>query len=144
MNIELIVATDLDNGIGKNGDLPWRLKADMAHLKHITTSTSKPSLQNGIIMGRKTWESLPPKFKPLPDRLNIILSKTLHFTETYKNTAVFTQLTTALTQLSKNSSIETVFIFGGQSVYEEALTALTCSTIHKTVVHNHFNCDMQF
>src|SRR5437763_1943009 len=71
MLYSLIVAYDLDRGIGKNGNLPWKLPKDLQRFKDLTTE----SLSNCVIMGRKTWESLPPKFRPLPDRINIVMSK---------------------------------------------------------------------
>jgi dihydrofolate reductase len=62
----LIVARGRNNVIGVNDDLPWRLKSDLKHFKAVTKG--KP-----VIMGRKTWESLP--FKPLPGRLNIVITR---------------------------------------------------------------------
>ena len=65
MKIHLIWAQEKDGGIGINNDLPWHLSEDLKNFKKLTLS--KP-----IIMGRKTWESLP--FKPLPKRRNVVLS----------------------------------------------------------------------
>jgi dihydrofolate reductase/thymidylate synthase len=61
-------------GIGKNGALPWKLPGDLKYFKELTMATSDPSKKNAVIMGRKTWESIPPKFRPLPGRLNVILT----------------------------------------------------------------------
>ena len=68
MKIHLIWAQDGNGGIGKNGKLPWHVSEDLKNFKKIT-------LNSTVIMGRKTWESLP--VKPLPNRENIVLSKTL-------------------------------------------------------------------
>jgi dihydrofolate reductase len=65
-NIIIILASDEKNGIGKNGILPWRLKSDMAYFKEVTTTTLSEKKINALIMGRKTWESIPEKFRPLP------------------------------------------------------------------------------
>ena len=65
MKIHLIWAQDKDGGIGKNGKLPWYIKEDLQNFKNITINQT-------IIMGRKTWDSLP--LKPLPKRRNIVLS----------------------------------------------------------------------
>ncbi len=72
MKIQLIWAQDKNGGIGKNGKLPWHISEDLKNFKKITT-------KHPIIMGRITWESLP--FKPLPNRRNIVLSRS-NFTET--------------------------------------------------------------
>ena len=64
----VIVAIDNDNGIGKNGTMPWRVPEDVAWFKKITTGHT-------VIMGRKTWESIPKKFRPLPDCNNIVLDE---------------------------------------------------------------------
>lgn len=70
MNLTMIVAVSENNMIGKNNDLPWpRIKADMQRFAQLTTP-------HPVIMGRKTYDSIPPKFRPLKDRKNIILSTT--------------------------------------------------------------------
>ncbi len=71
----IIVAIDEQRGIGKANSLPWHIKADMQHFKEITTKTQDPNKLNACIMGRNTWESIPKNFRPLPDRVNIILSR---------------------------------------------------------------------
>lgn len=65
--LHLILARAANGVIGKDNALPWRLPEDMAHFKRTT-------LGNPVIMGRKTWDSLPPKFRPLPGRLNIVVT----------------------------------------------------------------------
>lgn len=73
---QLVVAATKDGlGIGKDGGLPWKLPGDMAYFRELTSRTHDDSKQNAVIMGRKTWESIPAKFRPLPGRLNIVLSR---------------------------------------------------------------------
>ena len=67
MKVHLIWAQDLNGGIGRDGKLPWYIPEDLKNFKKITT-------QSIVIMGRKTWDSLP--LKPLPKRRNIVLSST--------------------------------------------------------------------
>ena len=68
--MKLIVATDLNFGIGKDNDLPWSFAKDMQYFKSLTTQNPNTI----VLMGRKTYESIPNKFKPLPDRLNVVIS----------------------------------------------------------------------
>ena len=77
MNIELIWAQDKNGGIGKGGKLPWHISEDLQNFKKITSGFP-------VVMGRKTWESLP--LKPLPKRRNIVLSsQTIKDVEVYNS-----------------------------------------------------------
>jgi dihydrofolate reductase len=77
--LSIIVAATATNGIGINGGLPWRLPREMAYFARIT-SQAPAGQTNAVIMGRKTWESIPSKFRPLSNRLNIILSRDEDYT----------------------------------------------------------------
>ena len=102
MKIHLIWAQDKNGGIGKNGKLPWHITEDLKNFKKLT-------LNSTVIMGRKTWDSLP--FKPLPKRRNIILSHTKqNDVETYHS------IKDCIFALKKEN-INKVFIIGGRSVY---------------------------
>ncbi|GHC68410.1 dihydrofolate reductase [Streptomyces flavofungini] len=68
MNVGLIWAQTLDGVIGAGNAIPWRLPEDMAHFK--ATTLGQP-----VVMGRKTWDSLPPRFRPLPGRRNIVVTR---------------------------------------------------------------------
>ncbi len=99
--IHLIWAQEKDGGIGINNDLPWHISEDLKNFKKLT-------LNKPIIMGRKTWESLP--FKPLPKRRNIVLSsQQIETVESY----------TSVDECIKNVNDESdIFIIGGAQVYE--------------------------
>ena len=71
MSFNIIVAVDEKNGIGKENTIPWKCKSDMKYFRETTLKTKKEGLKNIIVMGRKTYKSLP--IKPLPNRINIIL-----------------------------------------------------------------------
>lgn len=68
MRINLIYARARNGVIGANNQLPWHLPQDLAHFKHLTTGAP-------VIMGRRTWDSLPARFKPLPGRTNIVVTR---------------------------------------------------------------------
>lgn len=70
----VVAATAYGRGIGFHGTIPWTLPADLSFFKTIT-SEAAPGLRNVVIMGRKTWESISPKYQPLPNRINIVLSR---------------------------------------------------------------------
>ena len=68
MEIALIYARAANGVIGKDGTMPWHLPEDLAHFKQLTQGSP-------VIMGRKTWDSLPPRFRPLPGRTNIVITR---------------------------------------------------------------------
>lgn len=72
--LTIIVAATKSNGIGQNSRLPWRLPKEMAYFAHVT-SNAPEGKSNAVVMGRKTWESIPKKFRPLPKRTNIVISR---------------------------------------------------------------------
>ena len=106
MEIIIIVARSTQGVIGRDNELPWRLPADLKHFKSTT-------LGHPIIMGRNTWESLG---RPLPDRTNIVISRTPGFSA--EDAQTFTSLEDALAACA---SSEKVFIIGGAQVYEQAI-----------------------
>jgi dihydrofolate reductase len=75
--LTLIVAATSTNGIGKGGQLPWRLPKEMSYFAKVT-SAAPDGKTNAVIMGRNTWESIPPRFRPLQNRANIVISHNKH------------------------------------------------------------------
>lgn len=147
MNFSIIVATNNNNGIGRNGDLLYRSKKDMNYFKTITTTVKNSNKMNVVIMGRKTWESIPKKYKPLDNRINIIISKknkeNLNIAE-YNNVYIFDSFNTALSELKNNDKIENVFIIGGQQLYNEAILSKYCQYIYQTVINDNSEADTFF
>jgi len=139
-----VVAVDLENGIGFNGDLPWpRIPADMGFFKRLTEGESN---NNVVIMGRKTWESIPAKFRPLPKRNNIVLSKTLSLTsETFSTKLYFCRdgLTKAL-ELAASLNAPETFVIGGGEIYKEAVNHPNCRQIFLTRIMEKFPADVFF
>ena len=80
LKLAMVAAMSLTNGIGKDGGLPWRLKGEMAYFRsvtsHVAEDEQREGVRNAIIMGRKTWASIPPKYRPLANRVNIVISRT--------------------------------------------------------------------
>ena len=71
MKIAMIVAMDEGGCIGQGNELPWKLSSDLSRFKKLTEGDGF----NAVVMGRKTWDSLPERFRPLPERLNIVMSR---------------------------------------------------------------------
>lgn len=111
--IALLVARARNGVIGRDGDLPWRLKSDMAFFK--ATTMGKP-----VVMGRKTWDSLPRK--PLPGRLNIVVTRQPGYAA--DGAEVFASLATALDRAraqAKADGVAEVCVIGGAQIYNETL-----------------------
>lgn len=140
--VSVIVASTAKGGIGKDGGIPWRLKDDMAYFKRITT-TAPSGKTNAVIMGRKTWESIPAKFRPLPDRLNVVLSSTAA-ADSCEGATVARSLTEALESLAGRSETGEVFVIGGAAVYKEAVELPNCARIYLTRVGIDVDCDAFF
>ena len=113
MELTLIAAYAKDsqgrNVIGNNGEIPWRISEDMKRFKQFT-------LNHPVIMGRKTYESIPERFRPLPDRTNIVVSKTLN--PEMKGILVARTIEDALTLAQANCSQgEPAYVIGGEQIY---------------------------
>ena len=102
MKIHLIWAQDINGGIGKEGKLPWHISEDLQNFKKLT-------LDSIIIMGRKTWESLP--IKPLPKRRNIVLSS-----KKVVGVECYTSVKDCIEKLDDDGT-EKLFVIGGSTVY---------------------------
>jgi len=109
MPLHLIYARGRNNVIGKNGDLPWHLPEDLAHFKRTT-------LGQAVVMGRITWESIPEKFRPLPGRINVVVSRQTNYHAA--GASVVTSLQAALALFPAD---EVVWLIGGAQLYAQAL-----------------------
>ena len=144
--VHIIVAIDSKSGIGKGGDLPWHLSGDLKHFREITCATSSSKKKNIVLMGRKTWDSIPKEFRPLNGRINIVLThnKFLDVPEGVLRAENFDQVLTMTKSERLKNIIETVFVIGGQQVYAEALKYPECQKVYVTQVHQAFGCDVFF
>jgi len=132
MAFHIIAAMDLNRGIGKNNALVWDIKADMKHFKDLTTGTT-------VIMGRKTWESLPERYRPLPNRENIVLTRNGDY-DLPEGALVAHSLNEAL----KMATNDFVYVIGGASLYEEAINHHQCKGMSITLINGEYGCDAFF
>ena len=131
-DISIIVAHDDKRGIGKNNQLPWHLSKDLKHFKDLT-------LNHPVIMGRKTFESIG---KPLPNRLNIIISRNKQQHSIPWWNVLITDSVTKAIKLAKQKDKNEIFIIGGGEIYTQALPLAT--KLYLTKVEGDFNCDTFF
>lgn len=139
--IRVIVATDINQGIAKDNQIPWHLKKDLTFFKE-TTSLAPAGKRNAVIMGRKTHQAMGQKV--LPNRLNIVLTTQSHYN--IPGVVPCASLKEALTYCKNLEIIHHIYIIGGQQVYEEALNTptLPIDYIYKTVLHHDYSCDRFF
>ena len=144
--VHIIVAIDEKLGIGKNGDLPWHLTGDLKFFRDTTCTTESPEKQNIVLMGRKTWQSIPKQFQPLHERINVVLTQNPNFEVPYGvlKGESFAKVLEMVRSEKLTNIIETVFVIGGQQVYEETLKHEECTKIYVTRVQGSFNCDAFF
>ena len=156
---QLVVAATRQLGIGRNGSLPWKLPGDMAYFKDITSKTADGDKKNAVIMGRNTWESIPAKFRPLKNRVNVVLSRrqsdendsssangnarTASESDVLRCNSLASAMS-LLTGAEFKDQLEHIFVIGGGQVYKEAIEASECAVIHMTAVESDTECDTFF
>jgi len=111
MEIALIYARAANGVIGKDGVMPWHLPEDLAHFKQLTQG-------HPVIMGRKTWDSLPPRFRPLPGRVNIVITRQPDWAADGAQRAASLEEALALAAAERPA---TAWVIGGAQIYAQAL-----------------------
>ena len=141
--LKLIVAACEGNGIGKSGTLPWTLRSELSYFARQTKSVKDPSKMNAVIMGRKTWESIPAKFRPLKQRFNIVLTtrESLVDNDDVSVCKNFNEALELVDKMADDNKIESCWIIGGSSVYQEAMTSQRLKRIYLTKILHKFECD---
>lgn len=169
--LTIIVAATAKNGIGKNNALPWpMLKKEMAYFARVTkrvpTPTHTGSVQsdalksaildgarrNVVIMGRKTWDSIPPNRRPLVGRTNIVISSqdrgALHSIPdevvVAPNIAAALDVLEQKIRASKAPPVGRAFVIGGTRVYEAAMQLEQTASVLLTRIEREFDCDTYF
>ena len=134
MKTALIVAMDSDRGIGKNNDLMWHLPKDMKFFKDTTQGQI-------VVMGRKNYDSIPEKYRPLPNRLNVVLTRNENFSAS--DCLVFHSLEKCLAHFEEETE-RIVFIIGGGEIYRMALESNILDEMYITHVHEHYDAETFF
>ncbi len=147
-NFSIILAIDEKNWLWKSGNLAWKLSEDMKYFKNITCKTEDLGKLNWVIMWRKTWESIPTKFRPLPNRINSILSKTLKIESCNSKiddfVLYFNDFEHCLKELSGKENLENIFVIGWANIYNQVLLHPNLEKIYLTKILWDFNCDVFF
>lgn len=135
--INIIVAYAQNFAIGKDGKIPWHLPEDMQHFKEVTAHYP-------VVMGRKTWDSIPDKFRPLPGRMNIVITReprqALFFDPKQPHWA--NSLKAAL-KLADFESRE-IFIIGGAEIYKQALDSNVVQRVIASEIKEPYEGDVFF
>ena len=136
---DVVVAADLEWGIGKANALPWpKLKGDLAHFKRVT-SAAPEGQRNAIVMGRKTWDSAEVAGRPLPRRLNIVVSRGTPAVP--EGVVVAHSLDDALLAAERAGDIASTFVVGGAQLLRDGLAHPALRHVYLTRVDGRFGCD---
>lgn len=132
--INCIVAVDQNQGIGLNNSMPWpHLKGDMSWFKKSTTGQI-------VIMGTNTWKSL--NYKPLPNRINVVLSRTHNYSGPNAADHTFSDPENALVFCDREYQDKEIFIIGGSAIYEIYMPLI--QIFYVTEIDEVYNCDKFF
>jgi dihydrofolate reductase/thymidylate synthase len=176
----LVLAICKNKGIGFKGKLPWKLSRDMAHFKTITTRVlneyedltnlvsanmldnakqllkelpkkSPKAKKNIVVMGRNTWESIPQKFRPLPGRINVVLSRSQDFQvnnpqveETFYVSDNIESFFKLACELNEKKILNEIYVIGGSQIYNEFINKFPsqCKLIYQTYIEKEYECDV--
>ncbi|KOV74766.1 dihydrofolate reductase [Streptomyces sp. AS58] len=123
MNVGLIWAQTLDGVIGADNSIPWRLPEDMAHFKAITVG-------HPVVMGRRTWDSLPARFRPLPGRRNIVVTRNPQWSaEGAERAGSIAEALNLAGEPSEQPAPAAAWVIGGGEIYRAALEYATTLSV---------------
>lgn len=138
IKIAAIVAMDEGRAIGLNGDLPWYIPEDLKYFSRMTKG-------HAVLMGKNTWVSLKPQFKPLPNRLNIVCSRTPELIVAPKEVLRYDDPHKAINDARSaklNLTSDTLWIVGGAQIYRETINEW--DELYLTAIFSKFNGDTFF
>jgi dihydrofolate reductase/thymidylate synthase len=134
----MIVAHDANGGIAKDNKIPWSIPQDLKHFKKLTEN-------NVVVMGRKTYDSLPDNYRPLPNRINIVLSKSEQKDSAQSNLFFYNKIDTMIMDFGNklNTIIKgkKLFVIGGDNIYKQFMQLNLVYKIISTQILKDFNCD---
>ncbi|MBI1267714.1 MAG: dihydrofolate reductase [Cryomorphaceae bacterium] len=134
MTVTIIAARAENNALGKNNDLVWDLPADMKFFKDTTRG-------HVVITGRKNYESIPERFRPLKNRTNVVITRNAAYDA--KGAFVVTDLRKAI-ELARDKGETEAFVIGGGQIYALALRLDLVDKMYLTRVHGEFDADVFF
>ena len=134
MIVSAIAAVAPNGIIGSNGDLPWHLPDDLKYFQRITKG-------HHVITGRKNYESIPAKYRPLKDRVNIVVTRNMNYDA--PGALVVDSLASGL-EVAHLANEQEAFIIGGGQIYREALTMRLVDRLYLTLVHSDVEGDTHF
>lgn len=140
MKYSVIAAYDNTRGLGSKGSMAWYLPPDLKRFRDITKN-------HIVIMGRKTWLSLPDKFKPLPNRVNVILSSTMKIWQGPADVHICNSkesLDILLNDLHAIKPEREIFFIGGADIYSMAINQYSIDKYYLTEVYQDYECDVFF
>ncbi len=112
MQLKMILAMDLDGCIGKENGLPWRLRSDMLRFKRLTSGQGN----SAVLMGRTTWETIPEIYRPLIERVNIVVTRNKEYN--LDSAQVVYSIEDGI-EYARSKNCEECWIIGGANVYEQ-------------------------
>ena len=143
------VAMDVKDGISREGTIPWKLPADLRAFQKETSHTTDPNKTNIVIMGRKTWDSIPYDRRPLKKRCNIVFTRDASastwdsVSQKDRDVYVVKSLDEVKTFMSEDiDRWEKVFVIGGADIYKLFLDVTDECQV--TFLHQDFDCDLTF
>lgn len=144
--LNCIVAVCPDMGIGRNGNLPWhpiRLSKEFKHFQKMTMTPTVEGKKNVVIMGRKTWFSIPAQNRPLKNRINVVLSRELKTAPegAHYLAADFSSALRILENAELEAQADQVWIIGGSSLYKEVMESSAHQRLFVTRILKQFDCD---
>ncbi|KAI4265979.1 MAG: hypothetical protein L6R38_009040 [Xanthoria sp. 2 TBL-2021] len=166
--LTLIVASTPSLGIGHQASLPWpTLKADLQFFARVTkrpppasptsetpthqsNDSKTSSLRNAVVMGRKTFDSIPSKFRPLKDRINVVITRSPGSTSLApyhenKDVIIAASIVDGLQQLrEQHEDLGRVFVIGGAEIYKQAIGLQECNRVLWTRLSGEWDCDTWF
>ena len=131
----VVLACDDEGGIGRGNAIPWQLREDMTFFRRLTRGPDPGSRRNTVIMGRKTYESLPNG--PLKHRNNIVVSSRK---QSLDGVMLADSIDAALEMAPVGGDI---FAVGGKRIFEEALNDIRCTRLYITRVEGRYSCDVR-